>query len=173
MPNCIVGDFDSIRPQVQEYYNNKNVKLLYRIDQETTDLEKSLYVALEKIGELSCNNEDNKKYAIIILGASGGRIDHTFAAFSQVYKYINNYQYELGQIEIFLMSKSSVSVYLKNGLNKINSCTNCQNKENGYSVIPLFGEVNVSINEVEDNNNISIFKNLYSSAFEIWGKYFI
>jgi thiamine pyrophosphokinase len=112
-----------------------------------------LYVSLEKIAEFSCNNnEDSKTYAIIILGASGGRIDHTFAAYSQVYKYINNYQYELGQIEIFLMSKSSVSVYLKNGLNRIISSTTFQNKENGYSIIPLFGETNVTINEVEDGN---------------------
>jgi thiamine pyrophosphokinase len=136
------------------------VKLLYRIDQETTDLEKSLYVSLEKIAEFSSNNtDDNKTYAIVILGASGGRIDHTFAAYSQVYKYINNYQYELGQIEIFLVSKSSVSVYLKNGLNKVISSSKFQNKANGYSVIPLFGEVNVSINEVEDGNTFCKFIN--------------
>jgi thiamine pyrophosphokinase len=156
IPNCIVGDFDSIRPEVQEHYNGKNVKLLHRIDQETTDLEKCLYVSLEKIGEFSCNiNEENKRYAIIILGSAGGRIDHTFAAYSQVYKYINNYQYELGPIEIFLISQSSVSVYLKHGLNKIVSCKNFRNKENGYSIIPLFGEINVAIREIEEDYTFS------------------
>jgi thiamine pyrophosphokinase len=152
VPNCIVGDFDSIRQDVQEYYKDNNVKLLLRNNCDTTDLEKSLYVSLEKISDISANNlSDEKSYAIIILGSSGGRVDHSYATYSQVFKYINVYNFELKQTDIFLMSKSSVSVFLTQGDNKIISSRSIQNKEYGYSILSLLGEARISVHEVEDN----------------------
>ncbi len=110
---------------------------------------------MEKISDICANNTaDEKYYAIIILGASGGRVDHSYATYSQVFKYINVYSYELGQTDIFLMSKSSVSVYLKPGDNKIISSTNLMNKEYGYSIVSLFGEAKISVKEIEENNSI-------------------
>jgi thiamine pyrophosphokinase len=160
LPHCIVCDLDSIRPEVQEYFTVRHVKILPRDDQETTDLEKSLYVGLEKIAEVSSNSSnscygDRRSYAILLLGASGGRIEHTFAAYSQVYKYINNYFNEFERVEIFLLSKSSVSVYLKEGMNRIISSQIYQNKDKGYSIIPIFGKVGVLVNEVEEGYTFS------------------
>ena len=142
-----------------------------RFDADTTDLEKCLYYSLEKISEYSysdvdpgenSNNGDDigsKKCSIIILGASGGRIDHTFSAYSQVYKYLNNYSYELNQTDIFMLSKSSCSVYLKPGLNQITTSTTWENRDEGYSVIPIFGEATIQVKE-EDKNNFKLEKKL-------------
>jgi thiamine pyrophosphokinase len=176
IPNCIVGDFDSIRSEVQDFFSKKNVKMFMKQDQDTTDLEKCLYVSLEKISEISVetdsdnynynfnkyanlNNNLNdyenlckniKKYSIVILGASGGRIDHTFSAYSQVFKYLNMYSYEFGETEILMMSKSSCSVYLKPGRNIIYLSNTMEKKNQGFSIIPLFGEGRLEIYEDEE-----------------------
>lgn len=158
MPNCIVGDFDSIRSEVRDYYKAKNVKLLMRIDQDTTDLEKCLYVSLEKISEkasdLSNNFDedhlDRKRFSIILLGSSGGRIDHTFSCYSQVWKFLVNYPDELADTEVIMLSKSSCTVYLKPGLNNVILPTTYDDKEEGYSVIPLFGEGRIAVSEDEN-----------------------
>jgi len=154
IPDCIVGDFDSIRPEVQEFYSNKGSRLFKREDQDTTDLEKCLYVSLEKISEsyVPENMDLIKDYSIIILGASGGRIDHTFSAYSQVYKYLENYSDQIKGIEIILFSKSSCSVYLKPGMNKIIPSTYWEKKSDGYSVIAINGECKIEVTENSDND---------------------
>ena len=154
MPDYIVGDFDSIRPEVQEFYKNKGVKIFKRVDVDTTDLEKCLYVSLEKIGEFDSGIEceQNKKFSIIILGASGGRIDHTFSAYSQVHKYLENYSYQFKETEILLLSKSSCSVYLKPGVNKIITSSTWEQKVDGYSVIPITGGANIEV--IEDDKSV-------------------
>jgi len=185
IPNCIVGDFDSIRSEVQEYYSKKNVKMFMKQDQDTTDLEKCLYVSLEKISEIQIENDsetynynykyvsetysndlevikkNKKKYSIIILGASGGRIDHTFSAYSQVFKYLNMYSFEFAETEILMMSKSSCSVYLKLGRNIVFLTKTLEKRKQGFSIIPLFGEGKLKIyeNEETENNKFGNFIN--------------
>lgn len=203
IPNCIVGDFDSIRSEVQEFYSQKNVKMFMKQDQDTTDLEKCLYVSLEKISEIQVelesesivnynyysnvinNNKKNssecdsyqndyenlkkkkKKFSIIILGASGGRIDHTFSAYSQVFKYLNMYSYEFCDTEILMMSKSSCSVYLKPGKNIVFLTKTWEKKNQGFSIIPLFGEGKLTIYENEEKeeykNGIFYYQSLLFS----------
>jgi thiamine pyrophosphokinase len=196
IPNCIVGDFDSIRSEVQEFFSKKSVKMFMKQDQDTTDLEKCLYVSLEKISEIQVESEseseseninynyfpsnkknidsanyqnyyDNlrknkKKFSILILGASGGRIDHTFSAYSQVYKYLNMYSNEFIDIEILMMSKSSCSIYLKPGKNVVFLTKTWEKKNQGYSIIPLFGEGKLTIyenEEIEEKKNGIFFFN--------------
>jgi hypothetical protein len=86
------------------------------------------------------------------LGASGGRIDHTFSAYSQVYKYLENYSFQFKETEIYMLSKSSCSVYLKPGFNKIITSSTWEKKTEGYSVIPINGQANIDV--VEDETNI-------------------
>jgi len=192
IPNCIVGDFDSIRIEVQEFFSKKNVKMYMKQDQDTTDLEKCLYFSLEKISEIQVVESDSetisnyyfsndkkyiessenfhndyenlkkkkKNFSIIIIGASGGRIDHTFSAYSMVYKYLNMYAYEFCDTEILMMSKSSCSVYLKPGRNIVFLTETWAKKSQGFSIIPLFGEGKLTIfegQETEENKNGIIF----------------
>ena len=55
LPHIIIGDMDSIRPEVKEYYEEKGVKIFYNKDQDTTDLEKCVYYVFE-------NSESLTKY---------------------------------------------------------------------------------------------------------------
>ncbi len=160
IPDRIVGDFDSIRPEIQEYYLKKGVKLLKREDQDTTDLEKCLYVSLEKISETDVqSNGVYKDFQIVVLGASGGRIDHTFSAHSSIYKYLKDYSTDFKNIEIIMISDSSCSVFIRPGLNKIILSSTWHNKQAGYSILAFNGKSEISVEEQIDNgingNNLS------------------
>ncbi len=63
-PDVILGDLDSIRPSVRKRFSG--VTTLRIADQNSTDLEKAIRYCLRR----RCSSID-------VLGATGGRIDHT------------------------------------------------------------------------------------------------
>lgn len=69
-PNYIVGDFDSIAPEIIKYYKTEtNVAIReYNPDKDESDTEMAIRIAIT-IGSAE----------IYILGATGGRIDHLWA----------------------------------------------------------------------------------------------
>jgi thiamine pyrophosphokinase len=75
-PDYIIGDLDSIFPDVLIHYKEYGVIIKRIIEQESNDLEKCLIFALSK----GMNN-------IIITGYGGKRIDHTINNFSILKKY--------------------------------------------------------------------------------------
>ena len=75
-PHYIVGDLDSIKPTVLRYYKRRGVKIKHLPSQETTDLEKSIRLALSL-----------KMKHIRVIGYSGKRIDHTLNNFSILLRY--------------------------------------------------------------------------------------
>ena len=66
-PDMIVGDFDTVRPKVLEYYRRKEhiVWDTHQPEKDETDTE----LALIKAQATGCTE-------VVILGATGGRIDH-------------------------------------------------------------------------------------------------
>ena len=73
-PDAIVGDLDSISPATRKFFSR--VETIHLRDQESTDLEKALdYLLMKKI------------YDVVVVGATGGRPDHTLANFSILKKY--------------------------------------------------------------------------------------
>lgn len=121
--------------------------MVIKTEIENTDLDKCLYISIEKLAyvteESSLSN--NKRFCFIILGASGGRLDHTFSTYHHVYKYLTQYSDQLAETEIFMVSKSSISVFLKNGTNIIDSSDKIQNRAFGFSILSLTGEAFVRI----------------------------
>ena len=111
--------------------------------------------------KLACiEDEDNlpsisKKFCFIILGSSGGRIDHTISTYHHVYKYLTFYADQLSNTEIYMISKSSMSVFLKNGINIIDSSDKLQNRAYGYSIIAVNGETIVKVNDDIEMENES------------------
>jgi thiamine pyrophosphokinase len=140
--------------------------MVIKKDTENTDLDKCLYISLEKIGSLdlfnnTSPNSSEKKTAFIILGSSGGRIDHTFSTYHHVFKYLNLYSEQLSETEIYMISKSSMSVFLKPGTNNVESCELIQNKNYGYSIIPIYGESTANITDSDNSDNKGIISYVY------------
>ncbi|KAM3127025.1 hypothetical protein pb186bvf_020869 [Paramecium bursaria] len=75
IPQMIIGDLDSIRPDVVVHYRNLGVQIVQVEDQDHTDLEKAL------------NSCYGKKSPIIIFGGFQGRLDHTIMNLSTLSQY--------------------------------------------------------------------------------------
>lgn len=81
-PDVVLGDFDSLDPQVRRAF--VDCPFLQIADQETCDLEKAVAYAL---------NQGATRIALI--GAQGGRIDHSLTAISVLLKYSSQAQISL------------------------------------------------------------------------------
>lgn len=75
IPNYIVGDFDSIKPKVKEYFADKS-KLVEYNRQDDTDVEKALEIAIT-----------NNYKTVYLLGGTGDRLDHTICNLGIIIKF--------------------------------------------------------------------------------------
>jgi thiamine pyrophosphokinase len=73
-PDVIIGDEDSISPVVLEAFND--VETLHVPEQDTTDFDKAMRLAIER-GATD----------VVVLGAGGGRVDHTLSNLGIARKY--------------------------------------------------------------------------------------
>ena len=74
IPHLIIGDFDSVRKETLRVF--RKVELQKLKDQNSTDLEKALTAAIRK-----------KCTEIVVLGATGGRLDHAIGNLSALGKF--------------------------------------------------------------------------------------
>lgn len=77
-PHLIVGDLDSIAPATRRYFlaSEPRSQLIHVARQDNTDLEKALDVLLRK-----------KVTRVLLLAATGRRIDHTLGNLSVIWRY--------------------------------------------------------------------------------------
>lgn len=80
IPDFIIGDLDSIKPEVYDYYYDK-CEIIQIKRQNDTDVEKCLKFAYK-----------NKFRDVILLGATGDRLDHSFCNLGIVLKYFDKLQ---------------------------------------------------------------------------------
>ncbi len=109
--DLVVGDFDSINPEILSEFTGKIIR--YPIEKDKTDLELALDIIIEK----KYNN-------IIILNALGNRLDHTMGNLFLLEKFKNkNIKIIDNNSETFLINENKIS--LKN------------KKNHSLSIIPI------------------------------------
>ena len=96
IPQYIIGDLDSIKPNVYEYYRDK-CEIIKINRQNDTDVEKCLKFVIKK-----------KYNEVVLLGATGDRLDHSICNLGIILKYFRN-------IKILVIHKKSLlSAYTGN-----------------------------------------------------------
>lgn len=94
IPNIIIGDLDSIREEVKEYYASEQVPIKLIKRQNDTDVEKCIKYAI-----------DNNCKRAVLLGATGDRLDHSFCNIGITLKYFDKIRIDI------LHQKSFLSAY--------------------------------------------------------------
>ena len=77
LPHVVTGDFDSLTGADLADFEARGVEIVPTPDQEYTDLDKALTYVREKSGGMP----------VVVFGAVGGRLDHTYSVLSSVIKH--------------------------------------------------------------------------------------
>lgn len=85
LPDILIGDFDSINKEIFKYFQNKGIKTLkFAKEKDLTDT----HIAIE----YAANNNIKE---IILLGATGKRLDHTLSNLYIIEKYIKDMYFKI------------------------------------------------------------------------------
>lgn len=126
-PNVICGDLDSIRPEIQKYYEAKGVEIIKDPDQYSTDMAKCLryirersrlFLGLEETPPSIPSGPQESRLDIAIFGGLDGRADQAFSQLHHLYAEAN--QEPTASVgDLYLITKESIIFLLEKGLNKI------------------------------------------------------
>lgn len=110
-------------------------------------------------------------FNLLIFGASGGRIDHTFNIYNLSCKYSEKFK-DLIKAKFYLFGESSLSIILNAKADNIIKCSNWEYKEGGYSLFPLSGIAETKITDLDENNQETDitckYINIINSIFNIF-----
>jgi len=129
LPDVIIGDFDSIRPDVKSAYASAGVKIVQVLDQNNTDLDKAL-------GYIESETYDSLDHFIVIAGSIGsyeGRIDQFFAVINSMYRYVHS------KFRLISLGNESVMIVLNRGVHILNLPPAAFHQHCG--LVPVFGAV--------------------------------
>jgi thiamine pyrophosphokinase len=110
IPDYIIGDLDSVKDETLKYFNDKS-KIIRIKRQNDTDVEKCLKFAIKK-----------KYVEVILLGAIGDRLDHSFCNLGIVKKFFHKIKIRIiseksiltpysGKVELDTIKGETISVY--------------------------------------------------------------
>jgi thiamine pyrophosphokinase len=109
IPDIILGDMDTVLRETLEFFERFGVEILYRPDQNFSDLEKAIFY---------CREHEAK--SIIITNATSGRFDHAIANIFFLKKYY------LAGSNIRIFDNDSVIMYEENSEFTIYSKSGCK-----------------------------------------------
>lgn len=90
VPDAVTGDFDSIRPDVLDFYRERGCHIAHDPSPNSTDFDKALHLVEEAQAAAASPCEHaitNKRWTVICFGAFGDRFDHELAAINVLYRY--------------------------------------------------------------------------------------
>jgi thiamine pyrophosphokinase len=156
-PRAVVGDFDSIRPEVLEYFVDVNCRIRKDSDQYKTDFGKALQHCydlpaprLSPQAWTATPGGDDPKFDYVVLGSLSGRVDQGIGTLHEMYREVKSKPW----LRLWLISDRNVTFLLPPGTSKVVGLMS--KDENGEKVftrnagiIPLFGEAVISLKGFE------------------------
>ena len=103
IPDLIIGDLDSLDPQIRDYYENTmGVRVEWDGDQDCNDLDKALGAIRDRNANANANANASSNNAngsssmqIYVYGAFGGRFDQEMASIQALYKWKDEFNYRI------------------------------------------------------------------------------
>ncbi|KAJ2749229.1 thiamine pyrophosphokinase, partial [Coemansia nantahalensis] len=108
VPDAVVGDLDSLRPAVREYFEDRGATVHRYDDQDSTDFMKGLYYLDAELRK----GQDARGCVVVVFGGLGGRLDHIMHTLKVLF---NNHQ----QRRIVVVSSENLTFVLPAGRNRI------------------------------------------------------
>jgi len=170
IPHALVGDFDSIRSDVINFYRGKNINIVHDSSQADTDLEKCLRHL--QILFLSENlYDENKYFRVLIAGGLGGRLDHMLNNIHVLHKYAERYMKY--NVSLHLMDNNSIGTCILPGKTKYIKAKNFEIKT-GCGIFPFLTETaHVQTSglrwDIKKDSSMS-FEGFVSSSNELLGE---
>jgi thiamine pyrophosphokinase len=131
--DTIIGDLDSLRPEVREYWHGCGSEIIQDGDQYSTDFTKAVrYLRTFQIPEgadftpskfetrraaLQDSKDKFKVRDIVCLGGLGGRVDQGMSTLHHLYTFQQEPGYPSGRM--FLLSTESITFVLQSGKHRI------------------------------------------------------
>ena len=135
-PYAIVGDMDSLRPDVEEHYRSQNVKIVKHPDQDSTDLQKCLKYIEDQTTQTEDEDESSRrKMDVAIFGSLGGRADQAFSQLHHLYASSQNTTPAIG--DLYLITTESVIFLLEKGKNSIHAPVGPEHFTENVGIIPI------------------------------------
>ncbi|OAL62388.1 thiamine pyrophosphokinase [Trichophyton rubrum] len=134
LPNAIVGDLDSIHPDVRKHYQSMKVPIIENPDQYSTDFMKCLSYLADNCSDIvnatgqhsdndfgSYSNNSSKALDVVVFGGLGGRVDQGFAQIHHLFCTTTSASEQIRRPngELYLISEESISFFLRPGNNVI------------------------------------------------------
>ncbi|KFM64430.1 Thiamin pyrophosphokinase 1, partial [Stegodyphus mimosarum] len=99
IPDVICGDFDSVTPDVIDYYQKKGVEIVHTPDQDETDFTKAVRLSVQYIDEKKLQVS-----AIVAVARNGERLDHILGNLNTLYT-----ANEITSIPVFILGHGSLT----------------------------------------------------------------
>lgn len=106
IPSHIVGDLDSLRPEVQQWYEARGTKIVRDENENMHDFEKSLIAASDLRAE--------SELPTVVLGGHGGRMDQTLGNLNTLYSWAER------KHTLYWLEEKNVVLALHEGKHHIN-----------------------------------------------------
>lgn len=146
IPDVLCGDFDSVRTNVKNFYEERHVEIIHTPDQSKTDFLKALEIVSQK----------NKSTTVIVSCDNVGRLDHIMANLNGLYQAAcNNCTNDLN---IYLLSSMDITWLLKTGYHAIKIPPDLWSEKSHCSLIPLGQQSRVSTHGLKWNINDGILQ---------------
>lgn len=137
VPNALIGDFDSLCSDIASFYNQLGTDLIPRSDQDMTDSEKGLQYLIEL-----CDKKDEwrqkKASNLLVLGAFGGRLDHSFQNLNLLMKYTDVLDKKFENFNLYMLNDAGCAVIIKPGRTRYVRSKHLESHK-GVGLFPLGG----------------------------------